>query len=219
MLRFGRYISIPDIEAQLAPNNYMYTHSMTYTFDNYTNTGINATLAREQELDDPGRRRGRHRNDAVACRRHDRQSDPESAVSRNDHAERSGRAARSVTLGVRWTSDNGNDDINLVANGINGGTWGYNNLQWYGWHLLSQVQRSVAHLVRRPTTSIRTTCRTAINPALRPRSLAGGTPFSPRIMPFNAPFLAQCNNAAGSRARRAVQTFLTYVNYKPDAAE
>jgi hypothetical protein len=26
MLRFGRFISIPDIEAQLAPNNYMYTH-------------------------------------------------------------------------------------------------------------------------------------------------------------------------------------------------
>jgi hypothetical protein len=45
MIRFGRYISIPDIEAQLAPNNYMYTHSMTYTFDNYTNTGVNATLA------------------------------------------------------------------------------------------------------------------------------------------------------------------------------
>src|SRR6201990_1009299 len=45
MVRFGRYISIPDIEAQLAPNNYMYTHSMTYTFDNYTNTGIQNTLA------------------------------------------------------------------------------------------------------------------------------------------------------------------------------
>ena len=45
MVRFGRFISIPDIEAQLAPNNYMYTHSMTYTFDNYTNTGIETTLA------------------------------------------------------------------------------------------------------------------------------------------------------------------------------
>ncbi|WP_239512962.1 outer membrane beta-barrel protein, partial [Klebsiella aerogenes] len=45
LLRFGRFISLPDIEAQLAPNNYMYSHSMTYTFDNYTNTGLNATLA------------------------------------------------------------------------------------------------------------------------------------------------------------------------------
>ncbi len=39
-VRIGRFISIPDIEAQLAPNNYTYVHSLTYTFDNYTNTGI-----------------------------------------------------------------------------------------------------------------------------------------------------------------------------------
>ena len=39
-VRVGRFISIPDIEAQLAPNNYTYVHSLTYTFDNYTNTGI-----------------------------------------------------------------------------------------------------------------------------------------------------------------------------------
>ena len=38
-VRIGRFISIPDIEAQLAPNNYTYVHSLTYTFDNYTNTG------------------------------------------------------------------------------------------------------------------------------------------------------------------------------------
>src|SRR5580704_12085643 len=29
LIRVGRYISLPDIEAQLAPNNYMYTHSYT----------------------------------------------------------------------------------------------------------------------------------------------------------------------------------------------
>src|SRR5476651_2120353 len=45
LLRFGRYISIPDIEAQLAPNNYMYSHSMTYSFDNYTNEGLVGSLA------------------------------------------------------------------------------------------------------------------------------------------------------------------------------
>ena len=44
MIRVGRYISLPDIEAQLAPNNYMYTHSFTYGYDNYTNEGIQATL-------------------------------------------------------------------------------------------------------------------------------------------------------------------------------
>jgi len=44
-VRIGRFISIPDIEAQLAPNNYTYVHSLTYTYDNFTNTGILATLA------------------------------------------------------------------------------------------------------------------------------------------------------------------------------
>ena len=39
-VRIGRFISIPDIEAQLAPNNYTYVHSLTYSWDNYTNTGI-----------------------------------------------------------------------------------------------------------------------------------------------------------------------------------
>jgi hypothetical protein len=42
-VRIGRYVSLPDIEAQLAPNNYTYTHSLTYVYDCYTQTGINAT--------------------------------------------------------------------------------------------------------------------------------------------------------------------------------
>src|SRR5580658_1141006 len=45
ILRLGRYISLPDIEAQLGPNNYLYTHSMTYTYDYYTKEGLQATLA------------------------------------------------------------------------------------------------------------------------------------------------------------------------------
>jgi hypothetical protein len=44
-VRVGRFVSIPDIEAQLAPNNYTYVHSLTYTYDNFTNTGVLGTLA------------------------------------------------------------------------------------------------------------------------------------------------------------------------------
>ena len=42
-VRVGRYISLPDIEAQLAPNNYTYSHSILYTYDCYTQQGINTT--------------------------------------------------------------------------------------------------------------------------------------------------------------------------------
>jgi hypothetical protein len=45
LVRFGRFISIPDVEAQLAPNNYMYIHSLTYAFNGFTNTGVIASLA------------------------------------------------------------------------------------------------------------------------------------------------------------------------------
>lgn len=47
-IRIGRYISLPDIEAQLAPNNYSYTHSILYTVDCYTQTGINVTVKLNQ---------------------------------------------------------------------------------------------------------------------------------------------------------------------------
>jgi hypothetical protein len=39
-LQIGRYISPPDIEAQLAPNNYIYSHSLMFTYDAYTQTGV-----------------------------------------------------------------------------------------------------------------------------------------------------------------------------------
>jgi Putative beta-barrel porin-2, OmpL-like. bbp2 len=44
MLKFGRYISPPDIEAQLSPDNYLFTHSLMFTYDCYTQTGINAAI-------------------------------------------------------------------------------------------------------------------------------------------------------------------------------
>ncbi len=42
MVTVGRFISPPDIEAQLSVQNYMYSHSLMFTVDAYTFTGINA---------------------------------------------------------------------------------------------------------------------------------------------------------------------------------
>ena len=209
MIRFGRYISIPDIEAQLAPNNYMYTHSMTYTFDNYTNTGIETTLAVTKNWIFQLGVIGRHRGDALACRRDDRQSVPEPALSGAHHAEGSRRDSehhRRRPLDQR----RGNDDINLVADGINGGQWGYNNLQWYGLHLLSQVQRSVAHLVRNLQRAPEQRAQRAQSRGAGAFLAAGGTPFSPQYMPFNAP---------GLRAVRQAPTVLSLHGGVPDRSD
>src|ERR1022692_4171572 len=44
ILKIGRYISPADIEAQWATDNYLYSHSLMFTVDPYTFTGVLATI-------------------------------------------------------------------------------------------------------------------------------------------------------------------------------
>jgi hypothetical protein len=44
IVRVGRWIACPDIETQFAPDNYMGSHSILFTFDTYTQTGIMFTF-------------------------------------------------------------------------------------------------------------------------------------------------------------------------------
>jgi hypothetical protein len=48
IVRVGRWIACPDIETQFAPDNYMGSHSLLFTFDTYTQTGVMFTF----KLDD-----------------------------------------------------------------------------------------------------------------------------------------------------------------------
>jgi Putative beta-barrel porin-2, OmpL-like. bbp2 len=212
MVRFGRYISIPDIEAQLAPNNYMSSHSMTYTFDNYTNTGIELTLAATKNwIFQAGLTVGTeampwHVGTTIA-NPFPNPIFPDTTMKKDPGAQPSG------TFGVRWTSDSGNDDINVVADGINNGTWGYNNLQWYGmtyyhkfndqWHISFETYNE--HQNNVPNLN---------NPTAVAIIANGGTPFSPQYMPANAPGAAFCKNAVVLTCTASYQTFLTYLNYK-----
>jgi Putative beta-barrel porin-2, OmpL-like. bbp2 len=43
IIRTGRWISCPDIETQFAPDNYMGSHSLLYTYDTSTQTGVMLT--------------------------------------------------------------------------------------------------------------------------------------------------------------------------------
>ena len=212
MIRFGRYISIPDIEAQLAPNNYMSSHSMTYTFDNYTNTGIELTLAATRNWTiQAGLTVGTeampwHVGTTIA-NPFPNPLFPDTTMKKDPGAQPSG------TFGVRWTSDSGNDDINVVADGINNGTWGYNNLQWYGltyyhkfndqWHISFETYNE--HQNNVPNLNNLTAQAIIAN---------GGTPFSPQYMAANAPGGAFCKNSAVLSCTASYQTFLTYLNYK-----
>jgi hypothetical protein len=212
LLRFGRYISIPDIEAQLAPNNYMYTHSMTYTFDNYTNTGINASLSLNknwmvQGSVSVGTEAMPWHVGAKIPNANPNPLFPDSTMLKDPGAQ------PSFSAGVRYVTDSGNDGVYVVANGINNGTWGYNNLQWYGltyyhkfndqWHIsfetYNEHQNNVLNLDNPASVAL----------------VASGTPFSLDVMPWNAPFGAHCGNTTQLSCTASVQTFLTYVNYSP----
>ena len=107
-IRIGRYISLPDIEAQLAPNNYTYSHSLTYTYDCYTQTGINATIKLNDHWSLQGGLSG-------GC---------EAAPWAKD-AQLTGNLCFSYT----WAD--GGDQIYTCANSINSGKYNYNNLAAY----------------------------------------------------------------------------------------
>jgi hypothetical protein len=216
IVRVGRFISIPDIEAQLAPNNYMYTHSMTYTFDNYTNTGIQTTTALNKNwILQAGVSVG---SDTLPWHAGATMPNPfPNPLYPGLTMPKDPGAVPSLTLGVRWTSDDGKDDINIVGDALNGGQWGYNNLQWYGltyyhkfndqWHIAFETYD--LHENNVPN---------ALNPLVVGTNglwTNGGTPFSPQYMPFNAPGLAQCANTVMLSCTAEVRTAVTYISYRP----
>jgi len=131
LFRLGRYISIPDIEAQLAPNNYMYTHSMTYSFDNYTNEGLVSSLAVTKNfIIQLGVVEG---SDTAFWNAGKRVPNPVPNPLYPDATFLKDPGAKpSLVACARFTWNNGNDTFYPCMDSINNGVWGYNNLQWFG---------------------------------------------------------------------------------------
>ena len=107
-LRLGRFISVPGIEAQLAPNNYIFSHSLLYAIDPFTDTGLIATV----KLDDQW---------LVQL----------GITAGHDVAPWASDAKPSGTACVSYTTQSVNDNLYLCANGINDARYAYNNLQQY----------------------------------------------------------------------------------------
>jgi hypothetical protein len=113
-VRIGRFISVPDIEAQLAPNNYTYVHSLTYTFDNYTNTGLEVTTALTKNwILQLGLTVGSDTMPWNAGARIANQM-PGNVLYPDASMLKDPGAVPSGTFGIRWTSDDGRDDLNFV---------------------------------------------------------------------------------------------------------
>ena len=224
LLRVGRYISVPDIEAQLAPNNYMYTHSLTYSYDNYTNEGLIGTLFVTPDFSvQAGIEIGTEATvtnawNTVANPTPNTPALPNPLYPGARFAKDPG-AVPTYTLCARYTWNNGADDINPCANGINGGQWGYNNLQWYGftyyhkfddhWHLAFELYNEHENGV----PNLKNPVVQALNTAL---GTDGGTPFAAPFINYNAPNEAHCKNAAAIRCSASATGITAYLNYSPE---
>jgi hypothetical protein len=125
-LRVGRYISIPGIEAQLTPNNYMFSHSLLYAVDPFTDTGVLATIQVSDQLIVQAGVSGSH-----------------------DVALWTADAKPAFTGCVSYTTKSVDNNFYLCANGINDGAYAFNNLQmydgtWYHrfgktWHIATEM--------------------------------------------------------------------------------
>jgi hypothetical protein len=107
-LRMGRFISIPGIEAQLSPNNYVFSHSLLYSVDPFTDTGILATI-----------------------RLSDRWLVQMGLTASHDVAPWTSDAKPSADLCLSYTTRSVGDNFYACANGINDGEYAYNNSQQY----------------------------------------------------------------------------------------
>lgn len=97
IVRVGRWIACPDIETQFAPDNYMGTHSLLFTFDTYTQTGVMVTVMLNKYW-------------TVQAALH----------AGTDMAPWYKGAVPTGMLGVRWVSCDNKDSVYLVFNDING---------------------------------------------------------------------------------------------------
>ncbi|MGD0192259.1 MAG: outer membrane beta-barrel protein [Rhizomicrobium sp.] len=227
LIRVGRYISIPDIEAQLAPNNILFTHSITYSWDNYTNTGIVASwqLTKNWEVQtglvDGTETPLWHYGLKIANQYVQQGSNaagfgpgvdplyPNSTMQKDPGNQPTG------VLCVRYESSDGNDVIYPCLDGINNGKWGYNNLQWHGftyyhkfndhWH----VDFESYYMSENDVPNLRNSQAVALFEN-------GGTPFSPQYVKFNPPNLAYCANAAVLKCNVDSVGVVSYINYTVD---
>jgi hypothetical protein len=117
-LRFGRYVTLPDIEADLDLQNPFFSHSYYYTYDPFTQFGaVWSTRLSKNWMVQVG------------------------INASNDTAPWAQGARPTGTACVQWNSDTSWDNIYVCANGTNSGSYGFNNVQFYvftWYHKLTQ---------------------------------------------------------------------------------
>ncbi len=239
-IRAGRYISIPDIEAQLAPNNLTYTHSLAYAWDNYTNTGIVSSLqvtknlmlqvgvddGTETPLWNNGVKIPNQYNQTAALAAYNDPNNPlygaggtwngKNVLYPGSSYLKDPGNQPSLALCVQYKWNNGWDNFYPCIDGINNAEWGYNNIQWHGftyYHKFNDqwhIDIESYWLSGKGIPNSRNAEAMAIYDN-------GGTPFSPQNIERNAPGAIRCGNASDVTCAANTYAALAYINYTPDS--
>jgi len=195
LFRVGRFIAIPDTEAQLAPNNFMFSHSLTYGFDNYTTTGGIATVQLTKNWAvQAGILVG---TDTAPWQNLDRGRKP------------SGVAA------ISWASDTNYDRLYFIADGLNGGQYGYNNLQWFGMTYYHKFNEKW-HLTFESYVEFEKGVPNILNPYYSGGPVAGDPATNSFVGLTNYGNFAACKQGTTLTCEAYYHTMLAYLNYRID---
>ena len=135
LLRVGRFILLPGIEADLAVDNYMFSHTVLYTYFPYTHTGILATT----KLNDQWTiQYGLTAGSDVAIWTSERELTP--------------------ITGIRWVSKSNKDSIYLCTI-TNSGKFSYNNVQMLPDIVWTHKFNDKVHMLTEPTSATSGTSR------------------------------------------------------------
>lgn len=120
----GRWVATPDIEVQFAPDNYMGSHSLLFTIDIYTQTGLMATVMLNKQW-------------TVQAAIH----------AGADMAPWYEGAVPTGMFGIRWVSQDNCDSVYTVLNAINDSEFQYFDLNGVpaGHHNYNIVQSTWQH--------------------------------------------------------------------------
>jgi hypothetical protein len=102
---------------------------------------------------------------------------------------------------------------------INSGTYGYNNLQWYGvtyYHKFNEQWHLSYEFYDLHENGVPNILGNNPNPAALAAFQQGGTPFSPQYLEFNPPNGANCHDPAVVRCNAYAIGTVAYLNYSPD---
>ena len=210
----------------------MYSHSITYGYDNYTNEGILGTLAVDKNWQvQAGVTAGtdttlQHMwttntiNCSVLypCKGATYAS---SGLSTQTQGMLQDPGAKpSFTGAIRWNSDDGKTSVQGVVNGINSGQWGYNNLQWHGltfYHTFDEHWHISTEFYNEFQKNVPNSQNAQVQQIYSGTPGAGAGPQAPfSQFAYNAPNLAACGNVNALTCRAMANGSVTYINYQID---